>query len=453
LNQNPEPYKEMKDSGVEWIGKVPAHWDRASIGSIATPKSITGGLSRELLSVYLKLGVVKFSDVDEKRTNATSEDLSKYQAVEPGDFVLNNQQAWRGSVGVSKYSGIISPAYIVCSLSNNLNREYANLLFRDSSMVNQYVVCSKGVGSIQRNLYWPYLKRTWLFTPPLNEQAAIVKYLDYMDQRIKKLIAAKKKLIILLEEQKQAIINQAVTKGLDPDVATKSSGIKWLGEIPKHWEVRRLNQVLAKITNGYVGPTRDIMRTGGVPYIQGIHIKKQSIAFTPDGPFYVDEKWSNDHSRSILSEDDVLLVQTGSIGQVGIVSSQYERANCHALIILRFKKGVGTGKYLLWTLSSSFGLESLMRIKTGDILFHLNATKVKYLAIPLPGIEEQKRISSWVEDRCITIEKSKLKIKKEISLLEEYQKRLNSDVVTGNLDVREAAANLPNDNESWVDIQ
>ncbi len=210
-----DPNVPMKDSGIEWLGEVPEHWDRVSMASIASPKSVVGGPDRELLSVYLKLGVVKFSDVDEKRTNATSEDLSKYQSVGVGDFVLNNQQAWRGSVGVSNYSGIISPAYIVCSLSDRLNTEYANLLFRDSSMVSQYVICSKGVGSIQRNLYWPYLKRTWLFLPPKNEQEAIVDYVDRKTTEINISIAKSKHEISLLDEYHTRLISDVVTGKLD----------------------------------------------------------------------------------------------------------------------------------------------------------------------------------------------------------------------------------------------
>ena len=149
-----------------------------------------------------------------KRTNATSADLSKYQGVEPGDFVLNNQQAWRGSVGVSRYKGIVSPAYLVLALGPEIEPSFANLLFRGRSMVGQYLMCSKGVGSIQRNLYWPHLKRVATILPPRDEQIAIVKFLGHANQKISRYIHAKRKLIKLLEEQKQVIIHRAVTRGL-----------------------------------------------------------------------------------------------------------------------------------------------------------------------------------------------------------------------------------------------
>ena len=239
----PHPYPAYKPSGVPWLGDVPQHWDVVRLASVSRPKSVINQESSELLSVYLSLGVIRFSDVAEKRTNPTSQDLSQYQAVDPGDLVLNNQQAWRGSVGVSSLTGIVSPAYLVLSLSSRLDSQYANLLFRDNSMVGQYVICSKGVGTMQRNLYWPHLKRMLALLPPLPEQRAIVHYLDYVDRRIRRYVSAKRKLIALLEEEKQAVISQAVTRGLDPNVPLRPSGVEWLGDVPEHWEVPRLRNL------------------------------------------------------------------------------------------------------------------------------------------------------------------------------------------------------------------
>ena len=126
-----KPYAEYKESGLPWLGQVPGHWDVSPLAGLARLRSVVNQSERQLLSVYLQRGVVRFSDVDEKRTNATSTDLSNYQAVDPGDFVLNNQQAWRGSVGVSNYSGIVSPAYLVLELSKRYLARYANILFRE----------------------------------------------------------------------------------------------------------------------------------------------------------------------------------------------------------------------------------------------------------------------------------------------------------------------------------
>ena len=210
-----DPDVPLKPSGVEWLGEVPKHWELVSLCAVSQPKSIVNHPDIELLSVYLHAGVVKFSDVAEKRTNTTSENLSKYQVVDPGDFVLNNQQAWRGSVGISKYKGIVSPAYLVLSLTSKLQPQFANLLFRDKSMVDQYLVCSKGVGSIQRNLYWPHLKRITTLIPPIPEQTAIVEYLDKTTADLDTAITRARRGIDLLQEYRTRLIADVVTGKLD----------------------------------------------------------------------------------------------------------------------------------------------------------------------------------------------------------------------------------------------
>ena len=153
------PDAPLKDSGIPWIGMIPEHWDVKRFGAICQLKSICNCENEELLSVYLDRGVIRFSEDESKRTNPTSKDLTNYQLVEYGDFVLNNQQAWRGSVGVSKYRGIVSPAYFIFKLSANLDTDFANFLFRSKNYVAYYHICSKGVGSIQRNLEWGKLKQ------------------------------------------------------------------------------------------------------------------------------------------------------------------------------------------------------------------------------------------------------------------------------------------------------
>ncbi|MEC8630992.1 MAG: restriction endonuclease subunit S [Pseudomonadota bacterium] len=205
------PDAKMKSSGIDWIGQIPAHWDVSPLLTHAKVKSVTNCADWELLSVYLDKGVIRFSDVDEKRTNATSLDLSNYQAVEPGDLVLNNQQAWRGSVGVSSHRGIVSPAYIVLKLSEAFDSNFANYYFRAGTTVAHYLMNSKGVGTIQRNLYWPKLKRAPITIPPIDEQRSIVQHVDREVAKAETAIELKERQIEVLKEYKATLINAAVT--------------------------------------------------------------------------------------------------------------------------------------------------------------------------------------------------------------------------------------------------
>ena len=205
----------MKYSGVKWLGDIPAHWEIVPLCAIAKEKSICGCVDLPLLSVYLDEGVILFSEKEEKRTNVTSKDLSKYQRVDPGDFVLNNQQAWRGSVGVSNHTGIVSPAYIVASLDDTLNITYANYLLRSRKMVDQYLVISRGVGSIQRNIYWTSLKRVVVPVPPKEEQKMIVSNLEESDRKLSEAADRLMREIETLEEYKTKLIADVVTGKID----------------------------------------------------------------------------------------------------------------------------------------------------------------------------------------------------------------------------------------------
>ena len=209
------PYSLYRPSGTDALGRIPKDWEVLPLAAIGTHKSITGKPSLELLSVYLVRGVIPFSEERGKRTNVTSEDRSKYQEVVPGDFVLNNQQAWRGSVGVSRYHGIVSPAYLVLSISDSMHSEFADLIFRSRVMVAQYVACSRGVGTIQRNIYWPHLKRVVIPFPPRSEQIRIADYLREIGNGFTTTAARILREIELMKELRNCLITVSVTGKID----------------------------------------------------------------------------------------------------------------------------------------------------------------------------------------------------------------------------------------------
>lgn len=410
-----KPYAEYKDSGLPWLGQVPGHWEISPLARLSRLKSVVNQPDRQLLSVYLQRGVVRFADVDEKRTNATSEDLSNYQAVDPGDFVLNNQQAWRGSVGVSSYSGIVSPAYLVLSLSDKYLTRFANILFRDQIMVSQYLICSKGVGTIQRNLYWPHLKRVSVVLPPPAEQAAIVRFLDWANGRLERAIRAKRKVIALLNEQKQAIIHRAVTRGLDPSVPLKPSGIPWLGEIPAHWEVQRLKWVL-RLQRGFDLPA-DRRKSGNVPvYSSGGHIDYHDVA--------------------LATSPGVVIGRYGSTDAVFFVMEPYWPHNTALFTTTFYNNHARWCFYLLRSIAKGAyaGKSAVPGVDRKDLFD---------IVVPRPPVREQRVIVEAIDEQLAAFNRSSETIAKEIDLLREYRTRLVADVVTGKLDVREAAARLP----------
>ena len=440
-----KPYPEYKDSGLPWLGEVPAHWDVSTLGGLARVKSVANQSERQLLSVYLQRGVVRFSDVHEKRTNTTSEDLSKYQAVDPGDFVLNNQQAWRGSVGVSDYTGIISPAYLVLKLSKRYLPRYANLLFRDQCMVSQYLICSKGVGSIQRNLYWPHLKCVGVALPPPEEQAAIARFLAWATNRLDRAIGAKRRIITLLQEQKQAIIHRAVTRGLDPTVPLKDSGILWLGEIPEHWEVWRLGHCVHLQTGYPFASTGFVQAESGTRLLRGINVTPSQIRW--DDVVRWHRHTGDGLDDYTLHIGDVVLGMDRPIIGAGVRAEAIREEDTPSLLLQRVARLRPTeildSEFMLLLLRGRVFREYMAPIFTGISVPHLSPQQIKDFRVALTSLAEQRRIVAELVEQTHEHSNAISSNEREITLLREYRTRLIADVVTGKLDVREAAAGLP----------
>ncbi len=433
--QDLQGYPTMRPTSISWLPEIPAHWDAAPLCALARPKSVTNKEHRELLSVYLHLGVVRFSDVEEKRTNATSKDLSKYQAVDPGDFVLNNQQAWRGSVGVSAHKGIVSPAYLVLSLNSRLRPDFANLLFRERTMVSQYLVCSKGVGSIQRNLYWPHLKRVTAVLPPLEEQAAIVRFLGYANGRIQRYIQAKKKLIKLLEEQKRVIIHRAVTQGVNPGARLKPSGVEWLGDVPEHWEVRRLKTLFREVNKRSETGTETLL---SLRMYQGL-VPHEDVSDKPIPPSALVGYKHVVPGQLVMNRMRAAIGIFGVPTQAGLVSPDYAvfvpaSTVVPSYYLSLFKTEAMCSEFRLASKGLGTGSSGFMRLYTDQF---------GRLWVPLPPLDEQEEILRAIEVESSEIESALSVARREVELLREYRSRLIADVVTGQLDVREAASNLP----------
>jgi type I restriction enzyme S subunit len=270
--------------------------------------------------------------------------------------------------------------------------------------------------------------------PPVLEQTQIARFLDHETAKIDALIREQERLIELLQEKRQAVISHAVTKGLDPDVPMKDSGVEWLGAVPEHWEIRKLSTITDKITNGYVGPTRGLFVDDGVRYLQSLHIKNNEIRFNQ--PYFVQPEWSEQHSKSILREGDVLVVQTGDIGQSAVVTKEFSGSNCHALIVVSPVRKVLNGTYLSWVLNSPYGKHTLLSIQTGALHPHLNCGYVKDVWIPLPPVDEQRRIIEYLQAELASFQSLANEASAVAKILEERRSALISAAVTGKIDVR-----------------
>ena len=244
-----QTYPAYKSSCVEWLGDVPAHWEVRRIKTLFRELDERSGNGHgELLSLSRSKGLVPHGEASNRI--ASVDDLSNYKVCHPGALVMNRMQAWSGMFAVASQVGLISPDYCVFEAVDSCEVKYFEHLFKTPLVVGQFAQKSKGVGSGFNRLYTDDFGSVPIAAPPLPEQRAIVRYLDYIDRHVRRYVTAKRRLIALLEEEKQAIVNRAVTRGLDPNVRLKPSGVEWLGDVPEHWEVWRLKSLAAIGTGG-----------------------------------------------------------------------------------------------------------------------------------------------------------------------------------------------------------
>lgn len=414
--------REMKYSGIPSIGDVPSRWDISRIKTLLSLRNEKNSGDRELLSVYLDRGVISYNDSTGMQVHKPSADLSNYQNVHVGDFVLNNQQAWRGSVGVSKYDGIISPAYFVYDMSEKCYPLYMNFLLRDGSMVQQYETSSRGVGTIQRNLYAMWFYDSLVALPPMEEQIAIATYLDAKCTEIDALIADVQAQIDALEQYKRSVITETVTKGLNPDAEMKDSGIQWIGMMPSHWDCIRGKYILKYIQKSVREDDGVItcFRDGEVT----LRSNRREDGFT-----MADKEIGY---QGIDVGDLVVHGMDGFAGAIGISDSRGK-----ASPVLNVLDTEQNKRYIMYFLRSMAYSDVFLAMATGIRVrsCDLRWNKLAELFYPVPPIEEQEAIVEYIDSVLAKANDVIAAKKEQLSVLEAYKKSLIFEYVTGKKEV------------------
>jgi type I restriction enzyme S subunit len=414
---------------------LPPSWETHRLDGIFRRRKVTGVGELESLSVFTELGVVPRSS-QEWSYKALGESLDDYLLVEPGDLVFNKLRTWQGAIGLSRYRGIVSPAYFVCRARREIDARYFHHLLRSLPWIQELKRISKWMPPNQNDIAWDELKSMEVPVPSLHEQRAIGDYLDRKTAGIDALIAAKRGMVELLDERDRLAFERVAAaygfffpRDLAPDWRTAS--------VPADWNIMRLSQVLSQLTNGYVGPTRDILVESGVPYIQSLHIKNGRIDFSRRA-FFVEKTWHDERPRIHLREGDVLIVQTGDIGQVAVVPPDFGPASCHALQIARVNRKLITGQYLCSYLRSWFGFNSLLSRATGALHPHLEAG-IKDIPVVVPPFPVQTRVVAQVDRANEEMARMKSMLQAQTDLLLERRQALITAAVTGQLDIPDAA--------------
>jgi type I restriction enzyme S subunit len=464
-----KPYTKYKDSGSPWIGSIPDHWEIKPLRAMLNQRNEKNDPIKtdQILSLSIAHGVTLYSDKGRGGNKAKS-DLSAYKIAKKGDIVLNSMNVIVGAVGLSSFTGAISPVYYALYVKNNdSDIKYYEKIFKSSAFQKYLMIYGKGIlikksdsgklNTIRMKIPTNDLKITLLPHPPISEQKAIEQYLNSKSNDIDKYIKKLKREISLLKEHRQKIISQAVTCGLDGNGKLrkkpewkkgdpvpngwKDSGVEWLGLIPEGWE-----QIKVKyIGDTFIGITyspKDLVdsENEGILVLRASNIKEGKLVFNDN--VYVDLKVEK---KYLVREGDLLICsRSGSrdlIGKNVYVDKDLGFSFGAFMTVLRSKHS----EYLSWFLASDF-FKSQSGLYATTTINQLTLGTLNNMLVTLPKIKtEREEIISFLKDRTSELDTEISKIQDQIEFIQEYKQSLISKVVTGKIDVRNINNNLSED--------
>jgi type I restriction enzyme S subunit len=437
-------YPKYRDSGCQWLGELPAHWNVLPNRALFVEVNDRGHDDEQMLSVTIAQGVIRQDALlkDSSKKDSSNEDKAAYKLVLPGDLAYNKMRAWQGAIGVSSDRGIISPAYIVERLRRDDDPRYFHFLFRTPYFHKEAERWSYGITSDQWSLRPDHFKMIYSAVPPAHEQELIVRYVASADSRMRTLIQLRRQMIGLLKEYENVLLNRAITRGLNDGVELVDSGIEWLGPVPNGWDIVPFKQRVA-FQEG-PGIMAEDFRETGVPLLR-ISCMNSDEA-TLDGcnyldPAMVERKWNHFKVRN----GDYLLSASGSIGAVARATAVVAGAIPYTGIIRLWPRDEALIRmeYLRLFMRSTLFIAQMSFMKAGVGIEHFGPTHLRRMILALPPVQEQERIISALGHVHEVVAARVQSLDHEISLLREHQVRLAADIVTGRLDVRSAAKDLP----------
>ena len=437
-----KPYPEMKDAGLPWVGQIPSNWGLVPNRALIRKRKVLVGdrhADFRLLSLT-KAGII-VRDISTGR-GKFSADMGTSQEVREGDlvFCLFDVPETPRTVGLSKHRGMITGAYTVFECKDN---QVARFLEAFYIAMDDRKLLSPLYSGLRNTIPPPVLLGQKTPLPPVPEQAAIVRFLDHADRKIRRYIRAKQKLIKLLEEQKQVIINRAVTRGLDPNVPLKPSGVEWMGEVPDHWEVVRSRRIFTA--------RKDLALPGDVQLsaTQAYGVIPQEEYERQVGRRVVKISMHLEKRKHVELGDFVMSMRSFQGGlerawSAGAIRSSY--------VVIKPSNAVDTDFFTY--LFKSRGYIGALQATADFIRDGQDLTEANFRGVdlPLPPRSEQALIAAYIGKATKRSVHEASRLESEIVLLREYRTRLVADVVTGKLDVREAAAQLPDEDQQLPPI-
>ena len=412
-----------KESTIPWAPVIPNHWETKRAKSLFKKMERPVRESDEVVTCF-RDGTVTLRR--NRRESGFTESLKEigYQGIRPGDLVIHAMDAFAGAIGVSDSAGKGTPVYSVCTPIGEANPLYYAHALREMSRSKWIESLANGIRERSSDFRFTEFSAQVVPVPPPEEQAAIVRFLDHADEQIKSYIVGKERLIALLEEERQALVHQAVTRGLDPNVRLKPSGVEWLGDVPEHWEASRVKHELRSYNHVRV-PLSTTER--------GVMTSRTYDYYGASGVIDQVESYLFDDELLLIAEDGANLVLRNL--PLAIIARGKFWVNNHAHIL---KPRTGNLEFLAAVME---GIDYLPWI-SGAAQPKLTQERLMNIPIAVPSPAMQGEIMNKINARANPITVAVDQARRQINLMNEYRTRLIADVVTGQLDVREAAAQL-----------
>ncbi|EHG9256268.1 restriction endonuclease subunit S [Campylobacter upsaliensis] len=478
-----------KPSGIKWLGEIPQSWEIKPLQAIFNQRNEQNNNLefQTILSLVKDVGVIPYEEKGNVG-NKAKDDLQGYKIARVNDLVLNKMNAVIGSLGVSKYDGLVSPIYLVLYIENpNYLIAYYSYLFQTKSIQKFLRKFAYGIMEIRESIDYLEFKKMFLPTPPLQEQKEIAEFLDKKCEKIQNYIDKKQKLITLLQEKKQALINEAVCgrvachtadshchteplgevsnptchtersevshnteskrdfshslkmtkeKQLSMTTAYKPSGIEYLGLIPHHWEAVKVKfTAYVKGRIGFHGLNSNEFRYDeGAYLVTGNDFDNNEVMW--DKCRRVSEERFYEDPNIHLQNNDLLITKDGTIGKTAIVNNCPKQATLNSgIFLVRTMKKMCFVKYLFFIINSQY-FKEFVNVKTsGSTIKHLYQSDFHDLKIPLPPLQEQKQIANFLDEKCEKINSAIEKTKRQIELIKEYKNTLINEAVCGRIRV------------------
>lgn len=423
--------RKMKESGIEWAGKVPANWtiERLQWHLSEIKESNKPEKTRNVLSLTNRMGVVPYEEKG-KQGNVAKEDYTQYKLAYPGTIVANSMNILIGSVGLCNYFGCVSPVYYVYKPNNGENLRFLNYVFQTQQFQRELRRYANGILEIRLRVSSDDIIKRRIAFPPLAEQAGIVDFLDKKCTKIDTLITNVQTQIEKLKAYKQSLITEAVTRGLNPSVPMKDSGVEWIGKIPAHWNItRKLSFVTTE------GISYGIVKLYAPDDVDGVKVLRCSDVLEgfikPDNVRTVTQEVSNEYARTLLTGGEVVVNVRGSLGGCAVVPdsmSGYNIAREVAKISLSSKM---CNRYVMYYLLSSCFVEYRTSHLSGSVYVGLNIELLSSCPLPTPELAEQTEIANYLDGKCAQINQLISLKQTKIDKLNEYKKSLIYEYVTG----------------------